>query len=185
MAKLWTGIGSREAPDEIRDLQIKIGRVMTENGYTLLSGGANGSDTNFHLGVCEVDPEKAVIWLPWNNFNVEARPSNSLGHTFVAIDRDQFQTSREFFLNTEIISWFDNMKQAAQKFHARNYYQVVNDQYKGSSVVIYYAPEKNRAVKGGTRTAVETARHYGIPTYNLFIESEKEKLLELLGIEEK
>jgi hypothetical protein len=35
---------------------------------------------------------------------------------------------------------------------------------------------------GGTRTAVGLSKYYEIPTFNLFVESEKAELLEKLGL---
>jgi hypothetical protein len=66
---------------------------------------------------------------------------------------------------------------AAKKLHSRNVCQVLgNDLKTPSCFVLYYAEEKNGKVKGGTAMAVSIARHYGVPTINMFFPDWSEKL---------
>lgn len=187
MTKYWTGIGSREVPNEIAELQVEIGRRMATLGYVLLSGGAAGSDTNFHKGVCEVDPSLAEIWIPWSGFMKELLPSKE--SVRIIPDKHDMDIARQYYLDNNIIPWFDNMKQGAQKLHGRNYFQVFSDQtgnLPASSVVIYAAEENTRGeVKGGTRSAVMIARNEKLPTFNLMIPEQKDKILQVLDKKEK
>lgn len=169
--KYWTGIGSREVPAHITLMLQKVARYMSDNGHTLRSGGAAGSDTIFQK---EVDPELTQIWIPWKGFNKVCKDGNH-----VVISDKSFNIARDFYLDTGIIPWFDRMKQGAQKLHARNYFQVVGKEGLGepkSEVCIYYAEMNGDEPKGGTRSAVMVARHFGIPCYNLGISSDLDKL---------
>lgn len=186
--KYWTGIGSREVTPEIAKLQRDIGSRMARLGYILLSGGARGSDINFHQGVCDVDPSLAEIWIPWNGFMFDERPSPK-GSTYIIPDRYDFDIARSYYLDNNIIPWFDKMKQGAQKLHGRNYYQIFSTnegRYPASSVVIYAAKENGKGdISGGTRSAVMIARNEKLPTFNLTIEEQRDKILNILSIKER
>ena len=181
MTKYWTGVGSRGVPDDIKILQEMIGARMVQLGYTLLSGNAHGSDVNFYNGVCQVDPKKAIVWLPWSSFNKEFLHQNT-PRRLQSDDRKLL--AGDFYKETGIISWWDNFKQGVKSLHGRNYEQVMNgEDYPVSKVCIYYAPEEDGVVKGGTKSAVEIFRYFEKPTYNLYIEEQKVKLLQLLEID--
>lgn len=187
--KYWTGVGSREVTPEIKELQISVGERMAKLGYILLSGGAAGSDDNFHEGVCNIDPSLAEIYLPWGCFRRDERTFSTIGSVFIVPDNKDFDIARQYFLDNGIISWFDNMKQGAQKLHGRNYFQVFGESigdYPVSSVVIYAAPENEKGeVKGGTKSAVMIARKEKLPTYNLMIPEQRDKFLYFLSKKEK
>ncbi len=184
MTKYWTGVGSREVSEDIAALQVRIGEVMASKGYTLRSGAAQGSDFNFHQGVFNGNPLLSEIWIPWNGFMKDERPSNGKGSTYIIPDKEDFEVARKHYLDTGIISWFDNMKQGAQKLHGRNYFQVHGFNDELSKVCIYAAKEsKFKEESGGTRSAVMLSRLMNVPCYNLLIEEQKVKLCKLLGIE--
>lgn len=193
MIKYWTGIGARGVytngreslplPDGIKELQINIGYTMASKGYTLLSGGAGGSDTNFHQGVCNRDSALAEIWLPYKNFKKDLRPVNDQGSTYIPVTKDQITTAGDYYVFHNIRDDFFDMQYYNQQFHGRNKHQIFSDQaHAVSTVCNYAAPEKGGRVSGGTRSAVEVARLEGVPTYNLFIKEQRERLCTLLGI---
>ena len=184
--KYWTGIGSREVTDEITQLQITIGENMARRGYILLSGGAGGSDENFHKGVCNVDATLAQVWLPWKGFRLNEIDFDTTGTDYVVPTKAMFDRAATYYEESGVMPWFSNMKQGAQKLHGRNYNQIFSSQSTPASrVVIYAAPENAKGeVKGGTRSAVLIARNEGVPTYNLTIPEQRDKLLKLLGIED-
>lgn len=185
--KYWTGIGSRDVSPKIKELQISIGERMAKLGYVLLSGGAGGSDDNFHQGVCNVDPSLAEIYLPWNTFRKDERTFNTKGSVFIAPDRNDFDIAKSYYEEHDIIPWLNNMKQAAQKLHLRNYNQIFGEgvSYPQTSVVIYATNEDEKGnIKGGTATAIKVARNEKIPTFNLMISEQREKFLYFLGKKE-
>lgn len=68
-----------------------------------------------------------------------------------------------------------------QWLHARNYFQVFSTyEVAPPEFVVYYARESNGVVEGGTRSAVDIGRNEGIPTYNLFITSQRVKFMEMI-----
>jgi hypothetical protein len=60
----YTGIGSRETPENILKLFTNIARKLSNRNWTLRSGGAEGADTSFEIGACSKE-----IYLPWKGFN--------------------------------------------------------------------------------------------------------------------
>ena len=64
----YTGIGSRETPEEILGWMQDIGWLLGKRGYTLRSGGADGADSAFEKGCDQANGEKD-IYIPWKNFN--------------------------------------------------------------------------------------------------------------------
>lgn len=172
MKRYWTGVGSRNVPDDVVKWLVTTAKIMNEIGFTLRSGGAEGSDTIF---ADQMDKGLTQIWHPWKGFGKRNGAYNS-----VVISDRSFAEARDFYLESGIIPWFDKMKQGAQKLHARNYYQVVGKRLLGeplSEVCIYYVEmDKNLEPKGGTRSAVMVARHYGVPCYNLGIQGDRDRL---------
>lgn len=148
-------------------------------GMVLRSGAAEGADTAFQKGVCNVNPKYCQIWTPWNNFRPKEQHVGFHSCSYITPTTGMFEKAREAFIDTGIIPWFDNMKQGAQKLHGRNFYQVMGKHGESlSRVCIYIADEDaNGEVRGGTRSAVFLSRHYNIPTYNLRIKEQRELLL--------
>lgn len=181
--KFWTGVGTTEPTQDEYDLMVLIGQRMAEKGYILRSGRAIGSDAAFEEGVCRVDPALTEIWLPWRSYNEEDQHPDA--HYFVPTQA-QIDAARRFYTEeTDILSWFDRMKQGSQKMHGRNYFQVVGHQGDDplSHLCIYCADEnEKREVKGGTRSAVMISRHYERPTANIRIPVQRDKLIELLKL---
>lgn len=183
MELFYTGVGSREISQEEHSTIISISEALASTcKWTLRSGGAVGSDEAFQTGAVK-SPDRLVrtqVWLPWSSFRKdfqECTPWDS----YEVLSEEEFMRARDFYLQTGIISWFDNMTSAAQRLHARNFYQVVGkDHEEVSKMCIYCADEENREVKGGTRSTVMVARAFKIPTYNIRIPSQKKKLFQVL-----
>jgi hypothetical protein len=184
MTKYWTAVGSREVPTDIADLQVLIGKHMTSKGYILRSGNANGSDHNFQRGAQAVSPPHCDIYLPWPTYN---RVLNKAGSSYITPTEAQIEFAGGLLEDTGVMPyWRSIKKRGTQKMHSRNVYQVIGVGDKPreiSRVCIYYAPlDKDGNVMGGTRTAVGLSKYYEIPTFNLFVESEKADLMEKLGL---
>ena len=63
----YTGIGSRDTPDEVLRWFKIYADVLAELGFTLRSGAAPGADAAFEEGCDRVDGKKE-IYLPWKGF---------------------------------------------------------------------------------------------------------------------
>lgn len=178
--RFWTGVGSRSITQEEQELAVYVAETITRHfGMVLRSGAAEGADTAFQKGVCNVDPKYCQIWTPWNSFRPKEQHVGFPSCSYITPTTEMFEKSRKAFIDTGIIPWFDNMKQGAQKLHGRNFYQVAGKHGEPlSRICIYIADEDaNGEVKGGTRSAVLVSRHYDIPTYNLRIKEQRELLL--------
>lgn len=151
MSLIYTGIGSRQTPESILEQMTKFARRLSFYGYTLRSGGAEGADTAFEVGAV-----RSEIYLPWKGFNKN--------------DSDLYEVSDEAI---EMAMHYhpapERLKDSHRRLHGRNAYQILGkDLNTPSEFVIFWAPEKNGKVEGGTATAVSIARERNIPTFNLY-----------------
>lgn len=149
--KPYTGIGSRQTPPEILALMTELAKTLAKKGLTLRSGGADGADSAFEAGA----GENKEIFLPWKGFN-----QNPSGLYTIP--------EKAFSLAGSVHPAWGRLSQGARKLHARNTQQALGQNLDQPSIfLIFYAPEKNGTVQGGTATAVALARKNGIPTHNL------------------
>ncbi len=153
-SKIYAGIGSRSTLDPILRVMVSLGGTLAEAGLTLRSGGSTGADAAFEAG-CDFKNGKKEIYLPWRGFN--EHPS-----LLYSPCRAAFLLAR--FLHP---AW-NACSPAAKRLHARNCHQIL-----GKSVlspvdfVLYWAPERDGMVQGGTAMAITLARRLGIPCFNL------------------
>jgi hypothetical protein len=168
MNKYYSGIGSRETPDEMSLYIGKVVRYMNKKGYILRSGGASGADSFFetHLNRITNNCGKE-IFLPWRDFN----SNSSLLYKL---------TDEGFKLAEKYHPRFNGLSDGAKKLMVRNCYQVLGYDLKTpSSIVICWT--KNGEDKGGTSQAIRIARDYNIPVVNLFdVEEAFEKIKDII-----
>ena len=155
--KYYTGVGSRETPENIRSIINKLSLKLQEEGYVLRSGGADGADTFFEEKVVLKD-----IFIPWNDFN-------KVVHGVIP-----FETKFSHDILKEIHPAYDKLSQGAVKLHLRNVNQILGEHLDSpSSFLVCWAPvDKNNIPKGGTRTAWLVAKKYNIPCFNLFLKED-------------
>lgn len=170
----YTGIGSRETPDEFLELFTKISKRMEELNYVLRSGGALGADTAFEAGVST--PQNKEIFVAWQNFRPNVK-------TDIYTYGEEYETAKK--IAEELHPAWEKCKLGVRKLHTRNVYQILGrDLQTPSRVVFFYAKEKDGVVSGGTATAVKLARQRNIPTFNFFFEDQKEEVLKKLKLKE-
>lgn len=151
MHKIYTGVGSREIPNEIFNRFIEIAAKLATSGYILRSGGADGSDSAFELG-CDSVSGKKEIYLPWPNFN---------GNTSKLCRVSQEAKD----IAAKIHPVYGHLSRPVKLLHGRNVYQVLGDTLnKPSDFLLCYT--KNGEVVGGTATAIKLALMNNIPVYN-------------------
>ena len=164
MENYYTGIGSRETPQEICDVFEEIGYKLAKY-YILRSGHADGADLSFEKGYDKAlktsnsnninDIKGKNIFIPWEGFN------NSTSCRFF-ITNDAYQLAKKFYWNPEL---FDNLKPAVKKLMARNCYQVLGPKLnEPSNFIICYT--ENGEMKGGISQALRIAKAYKIPVFN-------------------
>jgi hypothetical protein len=145
--KYYTGIGSKETPDDILDLMKRLAFWLYMGGFTLRSGGARGADTAFELG---------------------ARRSKKI---YYANDGDCPIASR---IAGQFHPKWEKLGENTKRLHTRNVFQVLGrDLCAPSEFILCWTPggatnhaERTR-LDGGTGTAISVASHYGIPVHNL------------------
>ena len=157
---IYTGIGSRETPLSVIEKFIKpIANKLSERGYTLRSGGADGADKAFednHYG-------KKEIYLPWYNFN----RNESLNYKIC---------DKAYDLASKIHPVWGNLSHGGKKLHARNCYQVLGINLdKPSDMIICWTPGGEDV--GGTRTAIKLAKLNNIPVINIYNYSSLEEIM--------
>lgn len=161
----YTGIGSRETPQHILDKMGDIGKSLADS-YTLRSGAAAGADSAFeqaHLEFWENECKNMEIYLPWRDF--ERRDSSK--DSYISLNDLPVERTKEAYKIASDIhpNWF-GCSQGTKKLHTRNVFQVLGRDLKTpSQVVICWT--KNGNASGGTATAINLAKDWGIPVWNL------------------
>lgn len=168
----YAGIGSRSTPRPALVLIGKLAQVLADYGLTLRSGGAQGADTAFEKG-CDRSGGKKEIFLPWRGFNKNKSPL--------------FDPP----LQAQVIASFCHpnwraCREPARKLHARNCQQIYGVNLDiPVDFVLFWAPEAQGKVEGGTATAVTLAREMKIPTFNLWDEATREQWKELANVHQQ
>lgn len=162
----YTGIGHRTTPEEYLRKMFEISQELFLEGFTLRSGGAVGADAAFQLGVQQLalkdELDAAEIYIPWESFKTEGL----VDWWNIVMSEHQFEKCSE--IARQIHPCWDRLKYGVKKLHARNVLQVLgHDLNEPSKFVLYFAEEVNYDVRGGTATAVNLAREFGIPTINI------------------
>lgn len=161
----YTGIGSRETPNEIGLIMVEIAKVMASKGYVLRSGGANGADTAFEMGCNHANGAKE-IYVPWDGFNGIYDGISSTGMEAEQI-ASQFHPA------------WHRCSQGAKKMHTRNVHQILGmDLDTPTSGVVCWTPKGSGS--GGTGQAIRIARHYGIPVNDLGLEDNLQRTIRWL-----
>ena len=148
---IYTGIGSRETPPDIKDKMTSLARYMASWGHTLRSGGAPGADTAFESG-CVDKNGKMEIYLPFKKFNKNESLLNEP-------TKEARLLARHFHPN------WPNLGYTGRQFMARDAYQILGlDLKTPTDFVVCWTP--NGKVVGGTGQALRMAEHYRIPVFN-------------------
>lgn len=167
-----TGVGSRKIPVWAYQAMRGIATVMKQRGYMWRTGDAPGADEAIRLG----SQGEVEVWRARN------RPTNEPCKTVRVMSNSMYVVSGNWLVRNHLMSYFWNIEDWFTKYaHARNVYQVIgwptgaarmetafHQTFELSEFLLYWAPvDKQGRVKGGTRTAVGTAKVMGVPTYNL------------------
>lgn len=145
----YTGVGSRETPDDVGELFSDIAYFLESKGFILRSGAAPGADAFFERGVCEnINKE---IWVPWEGFN---------GSTSTLLP-----TPESSVLARKYHPIFDKLKDGAKLLHSRNCHQVLGADLNTPSKFLLCWTNGGEVV-GGTATAIKLARDNNIQILN-------------------
>lgn len=124
----YAGIGSRETPEHILSIMRHIGAYLASEGWVLRSGGADGADTAFEVGVNDYiatlkfegkvpyPASHKEIYLPWAGFNNNPSQLNPRNIPF---------TQQEMDLSAQLHPAWDKCSPSARLLHQRNLRQMV------------------------------------------------------------
>ncbi len=155
MARQYTGIGARAAPDEILALMTRAAFALLKRNYVLRSGHAAGADTAFERGA----GRHAQIFLPvrgWRGSLSEFHPD--------AIAPPLWQRARGIAADTHPA--FAALGPFVQALHTRNVFQVLGPALDSPSEFVLCWTADGEA-SGGTGQALRIAATHGVPVYNL------------------
>ena len=145
------GIGSRDCPKEVLSILANTAYWLSDKGFVLRSGGAEGCDKAFEYG-CDKANGKKEIYLPWKGFN------NSKSE-YVVNDKKAFDIASKYHPR------YATLKDGAKKLQARNSHQVLGWNLKTpSDFVVCYT--KDGKGQGGTGQALRIAKDYNIPVFD-------------------
>lgn len=183
----YTGVGSRETPPAILSVMEDAALRFARLGLILRSGKAGGADAAFQIGMQKyyetLDNNKvesygrglAEIYIPWDGFASDNSdlwdfwdlPLNYLDHLMPEQKAVRDSLVEEIHPNFEALK----RKRGAFALHSRNVHQVLGANVlepRASKFCIYYADEDRRGnPKGGTATAVNLCKKFGVRTLNL------------------
>lgn len=166
----YSGIGSRQTPDNICKQMVTFGKNMALKGLTLRSGHADGADKAFEYG-CNIIGGPKEIYIPWKNFN------QSTSHLY-EIPEQAFLVAEQFHP-----AW-NRLKQGAQKLMARNVCQVAGmDLNTPSLFVLCWTP--NGSGSGGTGQALRIAKALKIPVFDLGKDDPEQISIDIMKLMEK
>lgn len=176
----YSGIGSRQTPQEILKIMERLALCLGKNNYILRSGGSPGADTAFEAGAKKADSE-FEIYLPWSVFQ------NRVGKNYIDVRTlDTFDKAKK--IATENHPYFEELSDESKKLIIRDTYQVLGkDLNTLSEFIVCWTPDgcithRDRSRKtGGTGQAISIASKRGIPIFNLKLKEHKRQIKEWLG----
>lgn len=170
----YAGIGSRSTPSEVQLTMTRLAEALNYEGWMLRSGGADGADTAFEMGI--QFPHNHQVFLPSKYFN--GRHSDDIGMydaSALPSFSEALKTVDKYHPAPSRLSAF------ARKLMARNAMQILGpDLQTPSSFVIAWTP--GGKLEGGTAQALRIAADYNIPVFNLGSQTIYDSLSQWAGL---
>lgn len=181
-----TLVGTRDVSNDIMDLQLRLGGTFCDAGYTGRSGRAHGSDDNFYHGAL-LSPN---YWqVGFDNFIASeyfCREKHSPSTGLYQLAQTGFK-KRAYFLGIGARGTARGLKSGGIDLHTRNAMQVLGPTLtvKSRLLICHARPINAIKVDGGTNTAVQLARHFGIDVVNTYTDEGMQRALAFLEKNEK
>lgn len=153
--KYYAGIGSRTAPADVLDVMMHLARYMADAGYTLRSGGAEGSDTAFANGAGEA---KEIL-----------RPKHA--------------TPEAVKIAMSLHPAPDKCNDYVRKLHGRNAQIVLGKELDTPVEIVYCWTPGGKGI-GGTGMGIAIANDNKIEVKNLFDPNTMKEVKELIGYDQ-
>ncbi len=152
--RFYAGIGSRETPPDVLLLMTLTAKMLSAEGFTLRSGGAEGADTAFAQGATHAEIFKVHL------VNRVAPGQDLLS----PIDENLWLKARE--IAAALHPGWKGLGAYAKDLHTRNSFQILgSDLATPSEFVVCWTPDGKAS--GGTGQAIRLAVARSIPVYNL------------------
>lgn len=178
MSMIYTGIGSRETPQDVLHQMFAVAQGLAEKGWILRSGAAPGADEWFEKG-CDASHGQKEIYLPWKNFQKNKSVFYNVSQEAVDVAESVWDKTRT--------SPFKYLKRPVKLLMGRNAYQIAGRTLDNhSDVVVCWTPDgcidaaERRPKTGGTGQAIAHASYLGIPVFNLQREYALDELMEFI-----
>ena len=158
----YTGVGSRQTPDDILDHMFKVAYLLAKNSWVLRSGAADGADTAFEDGCDRAEGPKA-IYLPWGGFNGRFEHEEPFLHVGNKLETYQQAVS----IASKFHPYWGGLSSGAKNLHTRNVFQVLGHRLDSpSKFLLCWTPGGKQ--QGGTAQAIRIAEHHNVPVINMF-----------------
>jgi len=169
----YTIIGSRETPPDACAALTEDARFFAQLGMVGRSGGAFGADKAGEAGMGDLKE----IFLPKDHHVFSVRRANGekikdpprhADGKMTFVPPPELKPLRRRIASDIHPNWSAVLRiPTADLSHERNTCQILGLRAdRLSELVIFWAPERNGKVSGGTATAVALARACGVPTFN-------------------
>lgn len=153
--KIYAGIGSRQTPEHVLDLMQNVATWLETKDWLLRSGGAEGADTAFELGVR--NPDNMEIYIPWRGFQ---NRHNGLWKW----PSPELEQEASIMASNVHPNW-GACNQGARKLHTRNVAQVLGHNLdQPVDMILCWTP--GGLGKGGTGLAIRLAKSLHIPVFD-------------------
>ena len=153
----YCGIGSRQTPTHVLVLMEAIAEELSQRGWILRSGHADGADQAFERGAAKHAPY-SEIFLPWYGYN------NGREGCINVQGLDRWVEARN--VAAQFHPAWHRYSTGGQLLHTRNVFQFGGIQLdKPSDCVICWTPKGE--ITGGTGGALRIAQYLEIPVFNL------------------
>lgn len=168
----YAGIGSRRLPRKYRELFIRVGKYLAEQGCVLRSGRAEGADESFEIG-CDLAYGKKEIYVPWKNFMgaqfkkhlLETDKSNYYRVEKCYVLASEKENPNPYLVAETYHPMWGSLKDSARRLQARNSHQVLGlDLETPSNFIICWT--KDGLGQGGTGQALRIAKDKNIPIFD-------------------
>lgn len=177
--KRFTGVGSRETPDDTSDDIVDVCRFLMRREYLMATGDAIGADQMFFetypLGYKERYAPLGRRYYKQDSIIV---PSDEQGYKLA-----------ESIAGKCHPAWKWMKERSYKELHIRNVFQVLGrDLSTPSEFLVVWTPDGAELLTGkktgGTGQAIRIAKMFGIPVFNLYNSDALQRLSTFLGFED-
>lgn len=163
---IYTGVGARNTPDNVLELMSRIGSKLAAN-WVLRSGHAEGADQAFEMGAANHNG-KAEIYIPWKGFN--SAPNSPVFHVPSGAVADEAMN-----IASQFHPAWEKCSIGSRKLHTRNVFQVLGDNLDEPAHMLICWTKDGKGL-GGTGMAINIAKEFNVPVFDLALEDHRENL---------